>query len=195
MPTIHPRDTGRQFQELNPFSAHLSAPETQLPSKSDTRRSFRRKCADKPTILVRSVVGALLDGCGQPESQLHGASFPAKSLTGPIFRPNNAAAASLSRALASNNNDFEDQHGARDPIKGRSARTTNYLYLNLPEGVCAFFHVSVLVTGLWEKARTLFYCANQASRLCDMRPRELPVARVAPFRVASAACELCSCQT
>ena len=50
--TIHPRDTGRQSQELALLTARLSwRPETHLLIKSDTRRSFRRKTrAVKPTI-------------------------------------------------------------------------------------------------------------------------------------------------
>ena len=42
--------------------------------------------------------------------------------------------------------------------------TTAYMCLKLPEGVCTFFHVSVLVAGLWKQVRTPFFCCAEQMR-------------------------------
>jgi hypothetical protein len=53
MPTNHPRDTGRQSQEVNPLTTRLWRPENSSPRTGcHSAVDPLKKCPDKPTLMI-----------------------------------------------------------------------------------------------------------------------------------------------
>jgi hypothetical protein len=95
----------------------------------------------------------------------------------------NAAIASRARALASDNYDFEDEHGARDPVRGRSVHTTKLLPLRFASRRLRLLPRFGTCNRSVGKSANAFFIAQikQAGRVMRVLAK-MPAARVAPFR-------------